>query len=318
MNIREQLKLFAFEEEKQTSIIASAYSSNAPVTLFHGDRLDLLAQIKKSGDKADLIVTSPPYNIGKEYEATKSLEEYVEEQKKTIAASVEILSDAGSICWQVGHYIEGSSKNKEAFPLDLVLYPVFKSFGLKLKNRIMWYFGHGLHENVRFSGRHETILWFTKDVNNYIFNLDPIRIPQKYPGKRHYRGNRVGEISGNPLGKNPTDVWDMPNVKSNHIEKTDHPCQFPVALVERLVLSLTNEGDLVVDPYMGVGTTAVAAVLHDRRAAGADIFHEYLEIAKERVIKASLGELKTRPLDKPVYEPNGNSKLTQIPEEWKK
>jgi adenine-specific DNA-methyltransferase len=91
-----------------------------------------------------------------------------------------------------------------------------------------------------------------------------------------------------------------------------------VALVERLVLSLTNEGDLVVDPYLGAGTTAAAAVLHDRRVAGADIFYEYLEIAKERVIKASLGELKTRPLDKPVYEPNGNSKLTQIPDEWKK
>lgn len=318
MNIREQLKLFVFEEPKQASAIASAYTSEAPVTLFHGDRLDLLSQIKQSGDKAELIVTSPPYNIGKEYEATKSLEEYVEDQKKTIAACVDILSDTGSICWQVGHYIEGSGKTKEAFPLDLVLYPVFKSFGLKLKNRIMWYFGHGLHENVRFSGRHETILWFTKDVNNYTFNLDPIRIPQKYPGKRHYRGNRVGEISGNPLGKNPTDVWDMPNVKSNHIEKTDHPCQFPVALVERLVLSLTNEGDLVVDPYMGVGTTAAAAVLHERRAAGADIFDEYLQIAKDRVIKASLGELKTRPLDKPVYEPNGNSKLTQIPDEWKK
>ena len=318
MNIREQLKLFAFEKEKQASVIASEYSPDAPVTLFHGDRLDLLAQIKKSGDKAELIVTSPPYNIGKEYEATKSLDEYIEDQKKTIAASVEILSETGSICWQVGHYIEGSGKTKEAFPLDLVLYPVFKSFGLKLKNRIMWYFGHGLHENVRFSGRHETILWFTKDSNNYTFNLDPIRIPQKYPGKRHYRGNRVGEISGNPMGKNPTDVWDMPNVKSNHIEKTEHPCQFPVALVERLVLSLTNEEDLVVDPYLGAGTTAAAAVLHDRRVAGADIFYEYLEIAKERVIKASLGELKTRPLDKPVYEPNGNSKLTQIPEEWKK
>lgn len=318
MNIREQLQLFVFEEAKQASAIASTYTSEAPVTLFHGDRLDLLSQIQQTGDKAELIVTSPPYNIGKEYEATKSLEEYVEDQKKTIAACVNILSDTGSICWQVGHYIEGSGKTKEAFPLDLVLYPVFKSFGLKLKNRIMWYFGHGLHETVRFSGRHETILWFTKDVNNYTFNLDPIRIPQKYPGKRHYRGNRVGEISGNPLGKNPTDVWDMPNVKSNHIEKTDHPCQFPVALVERLVLSLTNEGDLVVDPYMGVGTTAAAAVLHDRRAAGADIFYEYLQIAKDRVIKASLGELKTRPLDKPVYEPNGNSKLTQIPEEWKK
>jgi DNA modification methylase len=109
----------------------------------------------------------------------------------------------------------------------------------------------------------------------------------------------------------------MPNVKSNHIEKTDHPCQFPVALIERLVLSLTHEESLVVDPYMGVGTTAVGSVLHKRRAAGADTEQKYLDIANQRIIKAWNGTLKTRPLNKPVFEPDDRMSVAKIPEEWK-
>lgn len=292
------------------------YSTSARVTLLQGDRLELLDEIALSGDRAELIVTSPPYNVGKEYESRVSLEEYIDLQRQTIEAGLEILSPTGSICWQVGHFIEGSAKAKEAFPLDLVLYPVFKDLGLQLRNRIIWTFGHGLHESYRLSGRHETILWFTRKTADYTFNLDAIRIPQMYPGKRAFSGPRKGEPSGNPKGKNPTDVWDIPNVKSNHIEKTEHPCQFPVGLVERLVLGLTNEGDLVVDPYMGVGTTAVAAIMHDRRCAGADTESTYLDIARGRVAQASAGMLRTRPMNKPVYKPKSGSKLSSIPEEW--
>ncbi len=301
----------------QDFVLADRYTPEAHVTLFCGDRLILLRQIAELGGKAELIITSPPYNIGKEYETRTSLQEYIESQRQTIAACLKILSPTGSICWQVGHFIDGHSRSKEAFPLDLVLYPVFKDFGLKLRNRIVWQFGHGLHENIRFSGRHETLLWFTWDTDEYTFNLDPIRVPQKYPGKRAFRGPRKGQPSGNPKGKNPGDVWDMPNVKSNHIEKTEHPCQFPVALVERLVLAMTHEEDLVVDPYLGVGTTAVASVLHNRRAAGADIESRYLEIARDRISRARAGTLQTRPMDRPVYEPGENLSLAQIPDEWK-
>lgn len=194
---------------------------------------------------------------------------------------------------------------------------MFKDLGLKLRNRIVWSFGHGLHENHRFSGRHETILWFTRDVEDYTFHLDPIRIPQKYPGKRVHKGPNRGKPSGNPLGKNPGDVWEIPNVKSNHIEKTTHPCQYPVALVERLVLSMTHETDLVVDPYIGVGTTAVAGVIHGRKVAGADIEERYLDIARDRVKKAANGQLKWRPADQPLLEPNSRMKVARIPEEWK-
>jgi len=117
------------------------------------------------------------------------------------------------------------------------------------------------------------------------------------------------------LGKNPGDVWVIPNVKHNHVEKTVHPCQFPIELVERLVLALTNKGDLVVDPYLGVGSAACAAVLHKRRAAGADLSKEYLQVAKERVELAMQGKLPRRPLGKLVHVPGPNDKLTKRPKE---
>lgn len=310
-------QLNLFRKSQQEIFISDTYHHDAKVTLYLGDRLELLDQIKETGDKANLIITSPPYNTGKEYETVKSLDEYVEDQQKTIKACLEVLAPTGSICWQVGHYIQGAGRDKEAYPLDLILYPVFKRYGLKLRNRIVWTFGHGLNENFRFTGRHETILWFTWDTTEYTFNLDPIRVPQKYPGKRAYQGPKAGQLSGNPMGKNPSDVWDMPNVKSNHPEKTEHPCQFPVGLVERFVLSTTNLGDLVVDPYLGVGSTAIAASLNGRRSAGADLEKKYLDIARERLELARTGLLRLRDRDKPVYEPDPNNKLARIPDEWK-
>jgi adenine-specific DNA-methyltransferase len=258
-------------------------------------------------ESVQLVVTSPPYNIGKEYEQVLDIEEYRAQQKQVIDACVRVLKPQGSICWQVGNYVD----NGEIIPLDVLLYDAFKSNGLKMRNRIVWHFGHGLHCKNRFSGRYETINWFTKS-DNYVFNLDPVREPQKYPGKRHYKGPRVGELSGNPKGKNPSDVWNIPNVKSNHVEKTEHPCQFPVALVQRLVLSMSNENDLVLDPFMGVGTAAVAAVRDSRRAAGAEVVKRYYDIAVERVRSALVGELRIRP-DRPVYKPPANAKLALNP-----
>ncbi len=202
----------------------------------------------KSGS-IQLIVTSPPYNIGKSYEKRRSLDAYVNQQAQVISECVRLMSPSGSLCWQVGNHVQDG----EIFPLDMVLYPVFRDHGLHLRNRIVWHFEHGLHCSNRLSGRYETILWFTKS-DDYVFNLDPIRVPSKYPGKKYFKGPKTGQLSCNPLGKNPGDVWIIPNVKNNHVEKTIHPCQFPVELIERLVLSLTNPGQSVFDPYMGVGT----------------------------------------------------------------
>lgn len=250
-------------------------------------------------EKMKLIVTSPPYNLGKSYESKAPLEVYLEEQREVIDECVRLLHPHGSLCWQVGNYVEEG----EIIPLDTLLYPIFKRLGLKLRNRIIWHFGHGLHCTNRLSGRYETVNWWTKG-DRYTWNLDPIRTPSKYPGKRYFKGPNVGKLSGNPKGKNPSDVWIFPNVKSNHPEKTSHPCQFPVELVERLVLSMTNPGDAVFDPYMGVGSSIIAALMHDRKAYGCDIVPEYVKIAHERIEQLYAGTLRTRPMGKPIYDPN--------------
>jgi adenine-specific DNA-methyltransferase len=245
-----------------------------------------------------LIVTSPPYNIGKSYEKRSPLDQYIQDQAQVISECVRLLHPNGSICWQVGNHVDKG----EIFPLDLVLYHLFKDHGLKLRNRIVWHFEHGLHCSKRLSGRYETIMWFTKG-DDYTFNLDPIRTPSKYPQKKYYKGPKAGQLSGNPLGKNPSDVWVFPNVKNNHVEKTIHPCQFPVELVERLVLSMTDEGDRVFDPYLGVGSSVVAAIKNGREGYGCDVVKEYVDIAWERVHQLRSGTLQTRPMDKPVYDP---------------
>ena len=261
------------------------------------DNLEFMRDLPSESMK--LIVTSPPYNIGKAYEKRKSLDTYLSSQAQVISECVRLLHPLGSICWQIGNHI---TPDGEVVPLDIVLYHLFKDHGLFLRNRIIWHFEHGLHCSKRFSGRYETIMWFTKGAD-YTFNLDPVRVPSKYPNKRHFKGPRIGELSGNPLGKNPSDVWIIPNVKNNHIEKTGHPCQFPVELVERLVLSMTNEGDNVFDPYVGVGSSVIAALMHDRHGYGCDIVQEYIDVAWERVRALRSGTLRTRPMGKPVYDP---------------
>ena len=270
-----------------------------------------------------LIVTSPPYNLGKEYEQRSSLRDYLALQKPLIVELKRALKPNGSICWQVGNYVDDG----EVFPLDIYYYDLFKAAGLKLRNRIIWHFEHGLHCSLRFSGRYETLLWFTKS-DDYVFHLDPVRVPAKYPGKLHFKGEKRGQPSGNPLGKNPSDVWsivaedwereiwNIPNVKANHPEKTVHPCQYPVELVERCLLAMTNENDWIYDPFCGVGSALIAAAKHGRRAVGCDRDKTYLEICRERIQQLAEGTLKTRPLGKPIHTPSGREKVTQRPEAW--
>lgn len=276
--------------------ITPDFDEAADLVLFEGDCLDLLQKIPDGFFK--LVATSPPYNLGKEYESRLSVDKYLAQQRRVIEECVRTLHPRGSICWQVGNFVD----NGEIIPLDVKLYPIFEDLGLRMRNRIIWHFGHGLHASKRFSGRYEVIMWFTKG-DEYTFNLDPVRVPQKYPNKKHFKGPNRGKLSGNPLGKNPSDVWNIPNVKSNHVEKTEHPCQFPVELIQRLVLSMTDPGDYVLDPFLGVGSTAIAALMHKRKAVGAEILPKYVEIAKERVRLAEKGELRIRPMDRPVYDP---------------
>ncbi len=303
--------------------IADRFSPSADVVLYSGDAGDFIRSIP---DRViNLVITSPPYNLGKEYETRQSIEAYLEKQEPIIRELVRVLASDGSLCWEVGNYVQRG----EVFPLDTYYYGIFKKLGLKLRNRIIWHFEHGLHASTRFSGRYETILWFTKS-DKFAFNLDDVRVTAKYPGKTHYKGPNRGQPSGNPLGKNPGDkwvfvkqdwegeLWDIPNVKANHPEKTIHPCQFPIELVERCVLALTNENDRVLDPFAGVGSSLIAALRHSRRALGSEKEPAYASIARERIQDFYAGTLKIRPLGTPVHQPTGNEKVARMPPEWER
>jgi adenine-specific DNA-methyltransferase len=301
--------------------IYPSFDKKADIVVAQGDSAELLKDVPN--DSIQLIITSPPYNVGKEYENEIVLSDYLANIKPIIRELVRILKPSGSICWQVGNYINAS----EVYPLDIYYYNIFKEYHLQLRNRIIWHFGHGLHAKKRFSGRYEVILWFTKS-DTYVFNLDDVRIPAKYPGKRHYKGPNYGKPSGNPKGKNPSDVWEVvntdwdngiweiPNVKSNHPEKTIHPCQFPIELAERCVLALTNTGDWVLDPFAGVGSALLAAICHKRKAFGCEKEKSYIDITHKRIRDYYAGTLMYRKLGKPIYKPTGKEKISRLPKEW--
>ncbi len=316
------LELWPNEEYKDnnTPIISDIFTHDSLIVAHPGDAYEFLCTLPSG--LAQLIITSPPYNVGKEYETRVKIQEYLHGHEKVIDELIRVLATNGSICWQVGNYVE----NGESFPLDIFYYDIFKNRGLKLRNRIIWRYNHGLHMSKRFSGRYETILWFTKS-DDYIFNLDSVRVPSKYPGKRSHKGSNKGKPSGNPMGKNPSDIWDIvveqwneevweiPQVKAAHPEKTEHPAQYPIELVERCVLALTNEDDWILDPYCGVGSSLVAGLKHNRKVIGCDKEARYIEIAKARIRAFHNGNLPMRPIERELYEPQG--KVSKVPDEWK-
>lgn len=296
--------------------------------IVHGDAFDALDGI--ADNSVQLIVTSPPYNIGKSYEkdSKMSLEEYLDWLTPIIEKMATKITPQGSICWQTGNFV----RSGEIFPLDAFFYHIFANLGFKLRNRIIWRFNFGLHATKRFSGRYETLLWFTKS-DDYTFNLDPIRVPQLYPGKRHSASKdtaKAGRPSGNPKGKNPSDfwtfspvdafmndpVWEIPNVKAAHPEKTFHPCQFPHELAERCILALSKPGDLVLDPFLGAGTTAIAAIKARRRMIGIDKSSDYVALTIERLSKLQVGELALRPSGQEIRTPKVGERVSTIPIEW--
>jgi adenine-specific DNA-methyltransferase len=296
--------------------ICKRYSAENNHTLFKGD---CFALIKKIPDNTvDLVVTSPPYCMGKSYERPQDdLATFSTQHEKLLPEIFRVTKMGGSICWQIGYHV----KDSVVTPLDYIILDIIKNKlpqemaqSLMLRNRIAWTFGHGLNCTNRFSGRHETLLWFTKG-EDFNFDLDSVRIPQKYPGKRHYKGDKKGELSGNPLGKNPSDVWDIPNVKANHIEKTEHPCQFPISIPQRLIKALTVSNAVVFDPFMGSGSSGVAAVLEGRRFIGSELSEKYYEIAVSRIEQAINGSVSVRD-DKPAMKPDIKMSVARLPKEF--
>lgn len=236
-----------------------------------------------------LTVTSPPYNIGKEYEEVRPLEEYLAWSKEWID-QVHRLTDPTGAFWLNLGYIE--VENGKAVPLPYLLWNVSSFYMIQ---EVVWHYGAGVNTKKMLSPRNEKFLWYVKNPNSYVFNLDDIRDPNvKYPNQK-----KNGKLKCNPLGKNPSDVWEFPKVtsgeKRSSKERTTHPAQFPVAVIDRIVKGCSNRGDLVLDPFMGSGTTAVAALDNRRKAIGFEIKEEYCEIAANR-IEAFLDERRKQQL----------------------
>lgn len=292
--------------------------NDTKIQLYNEDCIKVFRSL--DNESIDLIVTSPPYCMGKEYEnISDDIDSFISLNKKAITEAQRVLKKGGNLCWQIGFHV----KDSIIVPLDCLIYQIVEDinksltsdYKLYLHNRIVWSFGHGLNAEKRLSGRYETIMWYTKG-KDYSFNLDAIRIPQKYPGKKYSKGIKAGQYSGNPLGKNPSDVWDIPNVKANHVEKTAHPCQFPIAIPQRLIKALTQHGDIVMDPFCGSGTSAIACIIEGRNFIGCELKEEYISIAKQRITDAINGNIKCRP-DVPVIKPDKKQKVAQKPEEFK-
>lgn len=245
-------------------------------TIYLGNCKEFLEALPS--ESVDLVVSSPPYNLGKEYETKRELDLYIKEQTLVLKECVRVLKTTGSIFWQVGSF----SHNGTLIPLDIRFFPILESLNMIPRNRIAWIRQHGLHAQNKFSARYETILWFTKS-DNYKFSLENIRVPQKYQNKKHYQGKRKGELSCNPDGKNPGDIWAFRNLKHNHEEQTIHPCQFPEDLINRIVLSTTEPDDVILDPYMGSGTVAVVAKDNNRYYLGAETNSNYHNISIRRL-----------------------------------
>ena len=227
-----------------------------------------------------LALFSPPYGIGKEYEAGETHESWSAMMREAVAEIVRVTDE--SIVCQVGSRVYSAG----CIPLDILVAPMFWAHGWTLRNRICWHTPAGLHSTKRFSGRHETALWFTRGPE-YTFNLDAVRVPQKYPGKRAFKGPRRGELSGNPLGKNPGDVWEIAPVGHNNGERTGHPAQMPAQLARTFILALTNEGDTVLDPFAGSGTTGLVAQDLRRHAVLIEQSPAYGDRAKRRIRDAA-------------------------------
>lgn len=262
--------------ENVVELLGEPYFRAPSIALYQGDCVELMGRLGPVG--VDLTVTSPPYNIGKEYEQPLSLDEYVAWSETWIKNVYEVSAEDAAFWLNLGYVgIDGLGK---AIPLPYLLWNRTPFF---LLQEIVWNYGAGVASRKTFSPRNEKFLWFVKDPHNYHFDLDAVRDPQvKYPNQK-----KNGKLKCNPLGKNPSDVWQAPKVTSgsnrSSKERTDHPAQFPKAVVERIVKAASAPGDLVLDPFMGSGTTAEVAVGLERLVIGFELRSDYLDIAVKRV-----------------------------------
>ena len=268
--------------------------ANEGVLVYRGDALELLKSLPHS--LIDLAITSPPYNIGKQYETKLDLEEYVDWCEHWIHLVYEAVADKGAFWLNVG-YLPVPSQAK-ALPIPYLLWNRVRFF---LVQEIVWNYGAGVANRKSFSPRNEKFLWYVKDEKEYTFNLDSVRDPDvKYPNQK-----RNGKLKCNPLGKNPSDVWKFPKVTSGRSrssrERTPHPAQFPLAVIDRIVKACSNPGDVILDPFIGSGTTAEAALRNGRNVIGFEIRSDYISIAENRIENA-VQEIRSKPAQLTLFE----------------
>lgn len=268
------MKTLEFIKAKKT-LGAPAYE-NEGVAIY---RQDCIEGMKALPEKiANLTVTSPPYNIGKEYESLIETSDYIEWCVRWMKEIYRVTADDGAFWLNVGYF---EVKNKGlAVPIPYLLWDKTEFY---LLQEIIWNYAAGVACKSRFSPRNEKLLWYVKHQQQYIFNLDDVRDPNvKYPNQK-----KNGKLKCNPLGKNPSDVWQIAKVTSganrSSKERTPHPAQFPTEMIERIIKSSSNQGDLVIDPFMGSGSTAIAAIANGRNVIGFEIEDKYVKIIAERI-----------------------------------
>ena len=229
-------------------------------------------------ESINLTVTSPPYNIGKEYENLLPLDDYINWCEKWITEIYRLTLCDGAFWLNLGYF---SIKNRaKAIPISYLLWDKIPFY---LIQEIVWNYGAGVAGSKFFSPRNEKFLWYVKNSEAYTFNLDDIRDPNvKYPNQK-----KNGKIRVNPLGKNPTDVWEFPKVTSGQNrsskERTPHPAQFPSAVIQRIIQASSNQNQIVLDPFLGSGTTAMVALNLNRLVIGFEIRQDYCDIAANRI-----------------------------------
>ena len=249
---------------------------NEGVVIYNGDCLKLLSSLES--ELFDLVVTSPPYNIGKEYETIMDPEHYKQWSKEWIEQVYKVTKDDGAFWLNLGYFSLPNKAN--AIPIAYYLWDIIPFYFIQ---EIVWNYGAGVACKNTFSPRNEKFLWYVKNFSDYKFNLDAIRDTNvKYPNQK-----KNGKLRCNPLGKNPTDVWQIPKVTSgtnrSSVERTPHPAQFPSALIDRIVQACSNQGDLILDPFMGSGSTAEAALKAGRQVVGFEIEPAYIKIIGDRL-----------------------------------
>lgn len=258
------------------SLLGKPYFQAENCLIYHIDCLDAMTILP--AECIDLTVTSPPYNIGKQYENPLPIDEYLNWCEKWIAEIYRLTLPAGAFWLNLG-YLSLPNRAK-AIPIPYLLWDRVSFY---LIQEVVWNYGAGVAGSKFFSPRNEKFLWYVKDQDDYIFNLDDVRDPNvKYPNQK-----KNGKIKVNAKGKNPTDVWEFPKVTSGRNrsskERTPHPAQFPIAIIERIIKASSNQQDLILDPFMGSGSTAVACLGLDRLFVGFEIREDYCEIAASRI-----------------------------------